>query len=141
MLSPKRVKFRKMFKGRTKGLSSRGATVACSCSAASTASPTPPGGSPVADPAIDALGVGEEPVGHSCQAGDLAVGSRLPTRRDQHARHVVGAIAAGDPGQRVVGVLERADVVAHRRDVGEGRLGHDHAVALLCSNSEEPSSS
>ena len=28
MLSPKRVKFRKMFKGRTKGLASRGATVA-----------------------------------------------------------------------------------------------------------------
>ena len=28
MLSPKRVKFRKMFKGRTKGLSSRGSTVA-----------------------------------------------------------------------------------------------------------------
>ena len=28
MLSPKRVKFRKMFKGRTKGLSGRGATVA-----------------------------------------------------------------------------------------------------------------
>ena len=28
MLSPKRVKFRKMFKGRTKGLSTRGATVA-----------------------------------------------------------------------------------------------------------------
>ena len=28
MLSPKRVKFRKMFKGRTKGLSARGATVA-----------------------------------------------------------------------------------------------------------------
>ncbi len=28
MLSPKRVKFRKMFKGRTKGLSQRGNTVA-----------------------------------------------------------------------------------------------------------------
>ena len=28
MLSPKRVKFRKMFKGRTKGLSTRGSTVA-----------------------------------------------------------------------------------------------------------------
>ena len=28
MLSPKRVKFRKMFKGRTKGLATRGATVA-----------------------------------------------------------------------------------------------------------------
>ncbi|HUO51959.1 MAG TPA: 50S ribosomal protein L16 [Gemmatimonadaceae bacterium] len=28
MLSPKRVKFRKMFKGRTKGIASRGATVA-----------------------------------------------------------------------------------------------------------------
>ncbi len=28
MLSPKRVKFRKMFKGRTKGLSQRGSTVA-----------------------------------------------------------------------------------------------------------------
>jgi large subunit ribosomal protein L16 len=28
MLSPKRVKFRKMFKGRTKGISSRGTTVA-----------------------------------------------------------------------------------------------------------------
>ena len=27
MLSPKRVKFRKMFKGRTKGIASRGATV------------------------------------------------------------------------------------------------------------------
>ena len=28
MLSPKRVKFRKMFKGRTKGIASRGTTVA-----------------------------------------------------------------------------------------------------------------
>ena len=28
MLSPKRVKFRKMFKGRTKGLATRGSTVA-----------------------------------------------------------------------------------------------------------------
>ena len=28
MLSPKRVKFRKMFKGRTRGIATRGATVA-----------------------------------------------------------------------------------------------------------------
>jgi hypothetical protein len=86
------------------------------------------------------LGVGHEQVGHPRQADDDAVGDRRPARRDQDARHVVRAVAHLDARHRVLGVLERADAVAHRDDVGEARFRRDHAVTSAASKEVASSS-
>ena len=96
--------------------------------------------SPVANPAVDSLRVRQEAVRHAGETDDDTVGDRRPAGRDQHPGHVVGAVPRGDARQRVLGVFERADAVAHRDDVGEAWLGSDHAVTPAPSSDVASSS-
>ena len=82
----------------------------------------PSGGAPVAHLAVDALGVDEEPVGEPGEIDDGGVVPRLAARGHEHPGHVVGAVAVPDPWLGELGVLERADRVAHRDDVVEARF-------------------
>ena len=77
---------------------------------------------------VDALGVDEEAVRRPAELGGDASGPRLRATATSDPGHVVGAVALAAAGLDVVGVLERADVVAHGDEVVERRPGRDHAV-------------
>jgi hypothetical protein len=91
---------------------------------AAAAVPPPVGAPAVADPAGDALGVGQEPEAHPPEFGQLASGVRLSDDGDQQPRHVVGAISLLASRFGVIGMLEDPDRVAHRQHVAPRRKHH-----------------
>ncbi len=103
--------------------------------------PPTPGGTPVAHLAVDALRVDEEPVGEPGETDDGGVALRLAARGHQHAGHVVGAVAVADPWLGELGVLERADRVAHGDDVLEARCRDDHVPTPAARSSDVARSS
>ena len=94
---------------------------------AAPARPSSTGRAPVAHPPAHALGIGDESERHATEVDGDGSGLRLAGDGDEQPCHVVGAVALVAPGRGVVGVLERADVVAHRGQVIERREWGDHA--------------
>jgi hypothetical protein len=81
--------------------------------------PPPACFAPVADLAVDALGISEEQKGCPAELTNPPIGRRLAGDDDEETGHVVGAVAVFSPWSSVIGVFEQPDVVAQRQEMAE----------------------
>src|SRR5207253_10781549 len=83
-----------------------------------------------------AWGAGPDATSRAREPADRAVRIGFARRDDKDASHVVGAVAVCGARHRVIGVLERAASVGHRREVGEaGRWRDCHETAATGATS------